>query len=54
MAEFSCDDCGREGHFCPLCGSSDVVFALAIDDLPDDLLDALVSIAAAHGGQEGD
>ena len=46
MARFRC---GKEGEFvydparheCPLCGSADVVFALAIDELPDEFVEAL-------------
>jgi rubredoxin len=49
MARFRCRVCGQEGEFiydpehhaCPVCGSSDVVFALPMDELPDELFDAL-------------
>jgi hypothetical protein len=49
MARFRCGTCGQEGEFvydperheCPRCGSSDVVFALAIDELPDDFIEML-------------
>lgn len=62
MAEFSCDACGRNGgaehdethHGCPICGSSDAVFLLAIEELPDELLDALLSIPADDGGRDDD
>ncbi|QOG19142.1 hypothetical protein [Bradyrhizobium sp. SEMIA] len=51
MARFRCAACRREGeceydgnnHRCPLCGSPDVVFALAIEELPDAVLDAINS-----------
>jgi hypothetical protein len=50
MARFRCAACGRKGecdyephrHECPLCGSADVVFALAIDELPEELVAALL------------
>lgn len=50
MARFSCAACGQEGDFtfdptrheCPLCGSNDVVFALGIDEMPDELFEALM------------
>jgi hypothetical protein len=53
MARFRCTACARtgeceyepDGHACPLCGSRDVVFALAIEELPDEVLEALASIA---------
>ena len=49
MARFRCVGCGKEGEFaydpmrhdCPLCGSAEVVFAMAIDELPDELFEAL-------------
>ena len=51
MARFRCAACGRNGqcdyhggrHRCPLCDSSDVVFALAIEELPDAVLEAIAS-----------
>jgi len=51
MARFRCAACGQkgeciydpEGHACPRCGSSVVVFALQIDELPDEFIDALAS-----------
>jgi hypothetical protein len=51
MARFRCAACDREGEFvydpqcheCPCCGSKDVVFALAIDELPDEFTDILAS-----------
>jgi hypothetical protein len=51
MARFRCAACGQEGelvydpqrHECPRCGSSDVVFALQIDELPDEFIEALAS-----------
>lgn len=55
MALFRCTACTRSGeheyehfgHACPLCGSPDVVFAVAIEDLPDEALEALAAIAPA-------
>ncbi|MCA1551078.1 hypothetical protein I6F36_30045 [Bradyrhizobium sp. BRP19] len=52
MARFRCGACGRKGeceydgdrHGCPLCGSAEVVFALAIEEVPDELLAALSSL----------
>jgi hypothetical protein len=51
MAVFRCRSCRRKGacdydgndHRCPLCGSPDVVFSLAIEELPDQVLNAIVS-----------
>jgi len=51
MARFRCGACGQEGEFtydpkrhaCLRCGSSEVVFALPIDELPDELVEAMVS-----------
>jgi uncharacterized OB-fold protein len=50
MARFRCAACGREGEFvydpqrhaCPRCGSADVVFALGIEELPDEFVEALL------------
>lgn len=50
MARFRCAACRSEGdcdyeshrHRCPLCGSSHVVFALAVDELPDEFVAALL------------
>jgi hypothetical protein len=50
MARFLCATCGRDGEFvydparheCPVCGSADVVFALGIDELPDEFVEALL------------
>ncbi len=50
MARFRCAACGREGEFaydpqrheCPRCGASDVVFALGIDELPDEFIQMLL------------
>jgi rRNA maturation endonuclease Nob1 len=43
MAGYRCRNCGEEGQFtyegvhaCPVCGSKNVQFALAIDELADD------------------
>ena len=49
MARFRCAACGKgdevdydpKRHQCPRCGSSDVVFALALDELPDQLIEVL-------------
>jgi hypothetical protein len=30
-------------HECPRCGSKDVVFSLAIDELPDEIIEAMAS-----------
>jgi hypothetical protein len=54
MARFRCRACGKEGtfvydgrHACPCCGSPDVQFALAIEELADDdpLIVALTKMA---------
>jgi hypothetical protein len=50
MARFRCRACGQEGEFaydperhnCPRCGSADVVFALGIDELPDEFVETLL------------
>lgn len=57
MARFRCTACARSGeheydhlgHACPLCGSPDVMFAMAIEDLPDGVLEALIGIAPPGG-----
>lgn len=41
MARYRCRSCGQivydpEGHACPDCGSTDVQYALSVDELPDD------------------
>lgn len=49
MGKFVCSACGKEGKFiydpprheCPYCGSNDVLFALGIDEIPDEFLEAL-------------
>ncbi|UFW48183.1 MULTISPECIES: hypothetical protein [Bradyrhizobium] len=49
MARFRCGACGKDGEFtydptqhkCPRCGSNDVVFALAMDELPDEFAQAI-------------
>jgi hypothetical protein len=51
MARFRCATRGKEAEFvydpacheCPRCGSSDVVFALSMGELPDDFIEALAS-----------
>jgi hypothetical protein len=51
MARFRCAACRQEGeiiydprrHACPRCGSPDVVFALQIDELPDEFIELLDS-----------
>jgi hypothetical protein len=54
MARFRCRDCNTEGtfsysgkHECPQCGSRNVQFALAIEELGDDgpLIVALTKLA---------
>jgi DNA-directed RNA polymerase subunit RPC12/RpoP len=52
MARFRCAACSQEGEFvydpdpemhrCPLCGSRDVVFALPVDELPEEFIEALL------------
>jgi primosomal protein N' len=50
MARFRCSACGQEGDFtydptrheCPRCGSNHVVFALGIEEMPDELFEALM------------
>jgi len=62
MAKFRCRACGPKGEFeydgdrhgCPLCGSSDVVFALAIEELPDGLLEQLLALPPGGGGPKED
>jgi len=43
MARYKCRSCGNDGEFayegihaCPQCGSTEVQFALSIEELPDD------------------
>jgi hypothetical protein len=51
MARFRCGACGQEDEFvydpkhhqCPRCGSTNVVFALPVDELPDGIVEMLVS-----------
>jgi hypothetical protein len=51
MARFRCHSCGQEGEFvydperheCRRCGSSDVVFAISTDELPDEFIKALAA-----------
>jgi hypothetical protein len=51
MARFRCAACRQDGeiiydpqrHACPRCGSSDVVFALQLDELPEELIEVLAS-----------
>jgi rRNA maturation endonuclease Nob1 len=54
MARYRCRRCRGKGQFayegihaCPICGSNDVQFALAIDELADDdpLIVALTKLA---------
>jgi hypothetical protein len=62
MARFRCAACGRNGeceydadrHQCPLCGSSDVVFALAVEELPDEVLDAIASAEPLDDQESGE
>jgi Zn finger protein HypA/HybF involved in hydrogenase expression len=52
MARFRCGACAQSGEFeyddnghnCPLCGSPDVVFAMAIEELPFEVLDDIAPI----------
>lgn len=49
MARFRCRACGQEGEFtydptrheCPRCVSPDVQFALALDEIPEELIDRM-------------
>jgi hypothetical protein len=58
MARFRCSACDRNGefvydptrHVCPVCGSNDVVFALAIDELTDEVF----ASAGPHDSDECD
>lgn len=60
MARFRCGACGRSGecehegesHGCPLCGSPDVVSALATEEVPDEVLAVLNSLGS--DGEERD
>lgn len=62
MAKFRCGACGRKGECefdgdrpgCPLCGSADVVFAPAIEEVPDELLAALNSLGSDGGERDED
>ncbi|WMT73493.1 hypothetical protein [Bradyrhizobium sp. Ash2021] len=50
MARFRCPACGQKGDFvyqagrheCPRCGSTDVQFALGIEELPDEFVEMLL------------
>lgn len=60
MARFRCAACGREGeciydkerHECPSCGSADVVFALGIDELPDEFVEELFKAEPFDDGED--
>ncbi|MET4605370.1 hypothetical protein ABIB90_004865 [Bradyrhizobium sp. JR4.1] len=62
MAKFRCGACGRKGeceydgdrHGCPLCGSADLVLALAIEEVPDEVLAAFASLGSDDEGRDGD
>ncbi|MFK4500246.1 transposase [Bradyrhizobium japonicum] len=62
MARFRCGACGREGEFaydpqhheCPRCGSFDVVFALNIDELPDEFVQMLLQAETLHNEKSED
>lgn len=49
VARFRCRACGQKGgftydptrHECPRCGSPDVQFALAIDEMPEELINLM-------------
>ncbi|MHC2275343.1 rubredoxin [Bradyrhizobium diazoefficiens] len=53
MATFRCRTCHQEGEFvydaehhaCPRCGSSEVQVAIAVDEMPDALVDAVLELA---------
>jgi hypothetical protein len=59
MARFRCMACNRSGkcqyhhrgHGCPLCGSPEVVFTVATDELPDEVLVAFGPVPPA--GDDG-
>lgn len=50
MARFRCRACGQQGEFtydparheCPRCSSPDVQFAIAIHEMPEELIDRIV------------
>jgi hypothetical protein len=55
MARIRCQACARSGeceydcdHACPFCGLSKVAFAVAIEELPNQVLEALAAIAPAR------
>jgi primosomal protein N' len=51
MARFRCSACAQEGEFdydpkrheCPNCGSTNVQFALGVEELPEEFVEALLS-----------
>ena len=61
MARFECSACARKGdceyelrhHRCPLCGYSNVAFALSIDELPEELVAAPLDAEPLHVDNEG-
>jgi hypothetical protein len=61
MAGFRCAACDQEGecvyeitrHECPVCGSADVVFALPVDELPDEFVEALGPADEDDASDEG-
>jgi hypothetical protein len=62
MARFRCRTCKQEGtfvydpqrHACPRCGSSDVVFALQIDEMPDEFFELLDSAEPLDDVESGE
>jgi len=62
MARFRCRACGGEGafeyeegrHGCPLCGSRDVQVALAIEEVPQSIIDAITRLADEHDEYDAD
>jgi Zn finger protein HypA/HybF involved in hydrogenase expression len=60
MARYRCRNCGEEGQFvyegfhaCPICGSKDVQFALAVDELAaDDPLIVTITKLAEEGAED--
>jgi rRNA maturation endonuclease Nob1 len=64
MASFRCRACSQDGdfiyqasrHVCPRCGSTDVQFAVRIEELPDDdpLIQAMELLAEQDGEKNHD
>jgi hypothetical protein len=62
MARFRCRACGREGTFeyderrrgCTMCGSRDMQVALAIEEVPPSIIDAIRRLADEHDEYDAD